>query len=837
MLRSLTCFAHYLTCLLFCLFSYSTTFGQKTQDWTSSDIQLALQKLEVLGSVLYVAAHPDDENTRLIAWLANEKKYRTGYLSLTRGDGGQNLIGPELRERLGLIRTQELLQARLTDGGVQFFSRANDFGFSKHPDETFAIWDKEIILGDAVWVIRKFKPDVIITRFSTEPGTTHGHHTASAILAEEAMKAAADPKRYPEQLKHVQPWQAKRLLWNTSAWFFQGREAKFDTTNLVKLHIGGYNPLLGKSYTELAAESRSMHRSQGFGSARTRENPVEYLMPIVGEVPNNQLFGGVTTSWSRVKGGEKIAGVIKQIQQQFNPLAPWQSVPKLVQLHKAIQQLPDNPYKAIKLEEVEQLLTASAGLFAEATTQERSASPGSTLAIKLEAVNRAPVSVKLLKISAPSVNWDSTLSKSLLANEPVMLSKRISIPAGTPPSQPYWLEKEPAKGYFQVERSELIGQAENKPPVTLRMLFAIEGQEVPLTIPLMHKHVEPALGEVYQLFVITPPVMVTPVQDQLIFSTDAAQPLSVRVRAGKDAVRGSLVLSLPEGWKAEPASVQLETMRKGEERVYQFKVIPPTTASSGIIKAVVHLGEQAYSRGYEVLSFPHFPVQTLFPESNVHVVRVELNRNGDRIGYIVGAGDAVPTNLEQVGYQVTILDPANLSLQQLSQFDAVVLGIRAFNTQEALKFSKKALEDYARAGGVVIIQYNTSHALVTQDIAPYPITLGRDRVTDEEAPVRLLAPEHPALNYPNKITAKDFEGWVQERGLYFASSWSPEWQPLISSHDPGEKPLEGGLLVAPVGKGYYVFSGYSWFRQLPAGVPGAYRLLANLLSLGKPATK
>lgn len=825
-----------LTCVLLGIcFSFSA-IGQKPQHWPASDIALALQKLEVLGNVLYMAAHPDDENTRLIAWLANEKKYNTAYLSLTRGDGGQNLIGPELRERLGIIRTQELLQARATDGGQQFFTRANDFGYSKHPDETFNIWDKEAVLADAVWVIRKFKPDVIITRFSTQPGETHGHHTASAILAEEAFEAAADPKRFPEQLAHVQTWQVKRLLWNTSSWFFQGRESAFDTASMVQLKIGGYNPLLGKSYTEVAAESRSMHRSQGFGAALSRENPVEYLKPILGGHPGNELFNNIRTDWGRVKGGEKIGVQIKKILQSFELTAPWKSIDELVNLHKNIKQLPDNPYKTAKLQELETIIGACLGLYAEASSQERSAAPGTSVDIKLEIVNRSPVAVQLQSIALPSLNWDSTTQSPLAANVPLIMHKNIEIPGDITNAHPYWLIKTPTKGMFQFDELELTGKAENDPPVQLKLLYKVQGLEVPLSVPLVHKHLEPAAGEIYQPFVITPGIMVTPLQDQLIFSTESSQQLGIRVRSGQALEGGELSLGIPKGWQTKPAAHTITALRKGEEKLYYFEIIPPKTSGSGVLKVTARINNQTFSRGFETIVAPHFPVQTLFPEAKVEVVRLDLELGGKRLGYIAGAGDALPDNLQQVGYEVSMLDAARLQPGMLATYDAVILGVRAFNTQEALKHTKSALEAYAQAGGVVFIQYNTSHALVTSDLAPFPIKLGRSRITDETAPVQLIAPDHPALNYPNKITEQDFDGWVQERGLYFPDQWSKEWQPLLSSHDAGEQPLKGGLLVAPVGKGYYVYGAYSWFRQLPAGVPGAYRLLANLLALGNKVT-
>ena len=564
---------------------------------------------------------------------------------------------------------------------------------------------------------------------------------------------------------------------------------------------------------------------------------MEYLKPIVGGNPGKDLFSGINTDWSRIKGGEIVGRQLKEIQQNFKPLAPWESVPALVQLHKQIQQLPENPYKSAKLAELEEIILASTGLFAEASTAEVGAAPNTNVAIKLEVANRAPVAVKLQKVTAPDLNWDTAISKTLVANQPLILQEKIRIPAHMRPSQPYWLVEAPGKGMFKLDNIELTGTAENKAPINLQLLLSVEGQEISLKVPLVHKLVDPAYGEKYQPFVITPPMMVTPLQDQLIFSTDQPQELTVRVRGGREAVKGTLSLSMPANWQSEPASIPVESLRKGEERTYVFKIIPPKKAATGTIGVVARVDDAAYKRGYETISAPHFPVQTLFPEAAVGVVRLDLKRAGDRIGYIMGAGDALPVNLTQVGYNVNLLDPASITPQQLAQYDAVVLGVRAFNTQEALRHTKGVLEAYARAGGVVVIQYNTTHELVTPDITPYPLRLSRNRITDEEAPVRLLAPKHPALSYPNKITEKDFEGWVQERGLYFPESWSSEWQPLLSSHDAGEKPLEGGLLVAPVGEGYYVYGAYSWFRQLPAGVPGAYRLMANLLALGKKQPK
>lgn len=818
---------------LFFTFFLSSQFlqAQKPENYSASDIVLELERLQKLGTVLYIAAHPDDENTRLITFLANEEKLRTGYLSLTRGDGGQNLIGSDIREKLGVIRTQELLQARRIDGGEQFFSRANDFGFSKHPDETFSVWDKTQILSDVVYVIRKFKPDIVITRFNTEAGSTHGHHTASAILAEEAFKAAADPTQFPEQLKTLDVWQPKRLLWNTSSWFFQNKK-DFDSTNLLKIDVGLYNPVLGKSYTEIAAESRSMHKSQGFGSALSRGSAIEYLQPLKGSQDLHNLFAGINTSWSRVEGGERVGKLINKAIQAFDLKDPSTTVPQLLEIYKAMETLPAHPYKDVKLQETKDLIRACLGLYLEVASEELSVAPGDSLKVAVEVINRSSFPLSLKSIEIPVVHTSYAPKKMLTQNQKLEKQLSIKVPESMPLSQPYWLVQEGSNGMFHLKDARNIGKPENDPSMQAQFQLLIGGVDISFLLPVVYKYTEPAIGEIYQPFLIVPPVAVNPKVNKMIFTDEETQELVVEVVAGKDSVQGDLRLNLPDGWTARPESIEYQLFEKGASRSYRFSIEAPEASQEVNLTIQATYNEEVYARGMEFLRYDHIPTQVLLPEAQVKLVKMDLAIQGNRIGYVMGAGDEIPQILSQIGYQVEVLQPYELEVGRLQQFDAVVMGIRAFNTQDDLKFKKSALEQYARNGGTVVIQYNTSFGLVDEEFTPYSIKLSRKRVTNEDAPIQILQPDHAVFQSPNNITAKDFEGWVQERGLYFAEEWSEEWTPLLASHDPGEEPLKGGLLVAKVGKGYYVYTGYSWFRQLPAGVSGAYRIFTNILSLG-----
>jgi len=796
-------------------------------------IQLALEKLDVLGRVLYIAAHPDDENTNLMALWANGSLYDAAYLSITRGDGGQNLIGPELRERLGVIRTEELLAARRIDHGNQFFSRAIDFGFSKTAEETMRIWDHDKILSDVVWVVRKFRPDVMVTRFSPEDQLTHGHHTASANLAVEAFSAAGDPNRFPEQLAFVKPWQPTRLVWNTSPFFFSNRNLPFDPTGLTVLEAGGYNPLLGKAYTEIAAASLSMHKSQGVGSPPRRGARKEYFKLLEGQPMRTALFEGIDTTWSRVSNSGSVANEIRQIISEFHPADPAASVPALLKLRQAINGIKDDSWVPEKKAELDKIISACLGLHVEASTTNETVTPGQTVTIKLEAINRSNIPVTLQETRCSLTGDSMEIDAALPPNELITKDLSCKIPENTPYSQPYWLRQPGTLGTFAVDDQQLIGLPENPPDLPVEVVLQIDGQKIRYTLEGKYRTVDPVAGELRQPLVIAPPVFAKIGDGVLVFPTDQPKPVSVHVTAATGPVKGELKLAGPEGWEVNPASVPIDLKGANAETAATFTVKPPNHNSEGVLRAIVSIGGRDYSFERVRISYPHIGVQTLMPPAEVKLVRADIRKKGDRIGYIPGAGDDVPESLQQIGYSVKVLSEGDITAENLAQFSAVVLGIRAYNTHDRIANWLPELFAYVKAGGVVIVQYNTLAELKSEQFGPYPLEISRDRVTDEHAEVRILAPNHPLMNIPNKITPKDFEGWVQERGLYFPKNWDPAWIPILSSNDPKEKPLDGGLLVANFGKGYFIYTSYSWFRQLPAGVPGAYRLFANMLSLGK----
>ena len=810
---------------------------------TSADIYESIKKLNVLGSALFIAAHPDDENTRLISYLANARRVEATYLSLTRGDGGQNLIGPEIAELLGVIRTEELLAARRIDGGNQWFTRANDFGYSKHPDETLELWNKEEILADVVWAIRSLQPDIVINRFDhNSAGKTHGHHTASGMLSVEAFDLAGDPNAFPEQLKYVQVWKPKRLYFNTSWWFYGSRENfdKADKSNLVSLDAGIYFPALGKSNTEIAAESRSMHQCQGMGSTLSRGSQTEYLDVLKGDAPpdKSDLFSGIDISWLRIKGGEPIKALIDKAIQTFQYDNPAASVPQLLEIYKKIRALPDSHWKQHKMNEVHAVLEACMGLFLEATAAEFSASPGQTIDLSLELINRSSVDAKLVSLEFLPENGDTLYNIPLLPNTGRSLTRKFRIPDNASFTSPYWLISEWQTGLYTVPDQALRGLPETPRLLRVRFNLEVQGVAVSWTKEVVYKNTDPVKGEVYQPFEVLPPVFVQMKNPVYVFAGSEPKIVQVMIKAGKPAVSGTLRLNAPAGWKLEPAQQDFNLTLKDQEQTLDFRLYPPTNQSEGWLEPVAESEGKTYGQELVRISYDHIPLQSVLRQARSRIVRVDLKKAGDQIGYIKGAGDEIPASLEAIGYRVELLEPQDIHAGRLQQYDAVVVGIRAYNTIERVRFLQPELMSYVEQGGTLIVQYNTTSDLFLpeSELAPYPLKLSRDRVCVEKAPVAILDPKHPALSFPNVITEKDFDGWVQERGLYFPNEWDEHFKALLSCNDPGESPKSGGLLVAPYGKGYYVYTGLSWFRQLPAGVPGAYRLFANLLSLGKSGT-
>lgn len=797
---------------------------------SSGEIQLGLKKLNVLGTALFVAAHPDDENTAMLAYLAKDRLVRTGYLSITRGDGGQNLIGPEQAELMGLIRTQELLQARRIDGAEQFFTRANDFGYSKSTEEALKVWGKEKVLSDVVWVVRKFQPDVIITRFPPNANAGHGHHSGSAVLAEEAFKAAADPKRFPEQLKYVKPWQAKRLVWNSYNPNFTGG-APDSTKNYVAVNIGGYHPLLGKSYTELAAESRSMHKSQGFGSAKSRGIRLDYLTHTAGEPAKKDLFDGVNTSWSRIKGGEELEKLFDQALREFRPDNPALSVPLLLNAYRKMQTAPlaDLDWVQRKKEEVAHLIVACAGLWYEANATGFVASPGADVKVNVNVVKRSDLAARLEKISFVEAAKDTVTNLRLENNQPLTVPFTVTLSGTIPLSQPYWLAHPHEKGMYTVHEQQMIGKPEAAPAFAVNLSFDLAGQKFVFQTPVTFKRTDPVEGEVYRPFEIRPEVSANVSEKVYVFADQQPKEVVVLLKSALPGAAGEASLQVPKGWTVEPKAIPFQLKNALDEQSIRFKVRAPAEASEATLKVLLKTKSGTFSQGIRTVEYKHIPAQTLYPPAEARLVKLDIQIRGTQIGYLAGAGDEVPAALKQIGYRVNVLSASELS-RDLSGYDAIVVGVRAYNTDDRLKYFRQELMDYVSAGGNLVVQYQVDRGLVTDEIGPFPFKLSRERVTVEEAPVSFLKPSSPLLSTPNKITARDFEGWVQERGLYFAQSWDKRYEPILASHDPGDKPLEGGLLLANYGKGTFIYTGYAFFRQLPAGVPGAYRLFANLIS-------
>ena len=819
------------------IFFISFTQAQKPEKLNSSQIYEAVQKLNFLGSVLYVAAHPDDENTRLISYMSNHVKARTAYLSLTRGDGGQNLIGPELRELLGVIRTQELLAARRVDGAEQFFTRANDFGYSKHPEETLEIWDKNQVLSDVVWAIRKFKPDVIINRFDHRtPGRTHGHHTSSAMLSLEAFDLANDKSKYSDQLSLVDTWQPKRIFFNTSWWFY-GSQEKFDQADKSKMlnfDIGVYYPLKGLSNNEVAAIASSQHLCQGFGRLSQRGSQQEFIEFLKGEMPSDKsdVFSGIDTTWKRVKGGKDIENILKNVEDNFNFKDPSTHLSQLLKAYKLIQKLEDKHWKTQKSKEIKAIIEACAGLYLEASASTANASNNSEIEITIEALNRSKKNILLENIFL----WNGTnLEKNinLNNNEKITFTLDYYISTEEKYSTPYWLIEKGTIGMYQVKDTGLIGNPETPKSVNINFKILIDGTHITLTKNVVHRYSEPDKGELYKPFDVLPEVTVKMSDEVYFFNTDKQKEIEVIVKAGKDNIEGFVSMCYPNDWNIYPEKQKLILNKKGDQQKMVFTVIPPKNDSEGLISPMVDINGKIYTKELFEIDYSHIPFQNVVLNSESKVVRLDINKKGTNIAYIVGAGDSVPESLQQIGYNVVTINPEDISSETLSNFDAVVIGIRAYNVVDELQNKQEILFDFVEQGGNMIVQYNTSRRLKVDNLAPYMLKLSRDRVTDENAEVRLLDSEHEVLNYPNKITSKDFEGWTQERGLYFPGEWDNNFTPILSLNDKGESPKEGSLLITKHGKGHYIYTGLSFFRQFPEGVSGAYRLFANMLSIGK----
>jgi len=792
----------------------------------ASEIQLGLARLNTVGSALMIGAHPDDEHSDTLAWLARGRSVRTGYLSLTRGEGGQNLIGPEQGDLLGVIRTQELLAARRIDGAEQFFTRAIDFGFSKSVDETFAKWGRERILSDIVWVIRRFRPDVIILCFSGTPRDGHGQHQASATLGKEAFYAAADARRFTEQLKWVEPWQAKRVVWNIYGASEGAGQVRTDT--------GSFNPVLGYSYAEIAAMSRSQHRSQGMGMAARRGSVPDAFSPVAGEPAVKDLFDGIDTTWGRVQGGGPAGAKLAEALQRFVAEHPERIIPLLLEARRALMPLKDF-WAQRKLQELDAVIAHCAGLWLDAPAERWDGVPGSSLRVNPVVIGRLPAVPHLLSVEAGGTADRTDVELPL--NEQYSRQFSLAVPDLKDYSQPFWLQLPKQGETYTIPAQTLVGETENPPLWTVAFRLRFGTDEIELKRPVLFRYADRSRGELTRPLGVVPALAVEIASSPVIFPDVREKRVDVLLKSITAVPEGVVRLDVPQGWKVTPRSHKFRASDVGSQITFAFDIAPPAGASRVEARAVATTGEREFSTGLRVIAYPHFPAQAVFPPATADLVRADIRVEARRIGYVMGAGDQIPDSLAQLGCNVTLLTPEALASGDLSGFDAIVTGVRAFNLRADLRANAQRLFDYASAGGTVVVQYNVldwnAPAGALANLGPYQIRIGRDRVTDENIPVTFPNPQDPLLASPNRITAADFEGWVQERGLYFADSWDPRYKTLLESHDPGEPARPGGTLYTRYGKGAYVFTAYSWFRQLPAGVPGAFRVFANLLSAAK----
>jgi LmbE family N-acetylglucosaminyl deacetylase len=851
----------------------------------AAEIEQSLHKLNELGTVLHIAAHPDDERTAVLAYFARGRHMRTAYLSLTRGEGGQNLIGSEQGAQLGLIRTQELLAARQVDGAEQFFTRAIDFGFTRSADETLKKWGHDRILGDVVWIVRKYRPDVIILGFSGTPRDGHGQHQTSAILGKEAFTVAADPTKFPEQLKYVQPWQAKRLV--QAAGFGGagvrggpggaaqggrggrgGRGAEAAPAPAAEpaappapepyAETGSFNPILGYSYEELAVISRSMHHSQGTGAMRRPGSSRSTFTVTGGPAAKVDLFEGIDTTWNRLPGGAAVGAILAEADRAFEPAHPDRVIPFLVKARPLVAAIKD-PLAKIKLAELDEAIALCAGLWVEAQGRQAEVAPGSTLNLTVSAMNRSAAKVTLEAVKIEGIwNQDIAVKQTALAtNQNVDTQANLVVPATQAYSQKYWLVKPATADVYQVDDQQLIGLPDTPPASQVRVMLTVEGVPVELVRPVQQRYADRAQGERVRPVVVVPAVAVNLPVPVAVFPDAAPRKVQVSVQAKTPNAEGALRLDLPAGWKAAPAIMPFKIALSGEAREMTFEVTPPAGETTATLRAVAKVAGRDIGSGMHVIEYPHIPPQTLFPSSAIKLVRSNIKVTAKKVGYIMGAGDEMPDALRQLGIEVSLLSESDLAQGDLSRFDAIVAGVRSYNVRADIRANQPRLMKYVENGGTYVVQYQTGDSPdpnaqrnpqqgpppgfgppqntqpVTTNLGPYPFAVpggNKYRVTVEEAPVTFPNADSALLQYPNHINPKDFDGWVQERGVYFAAQWDPKYQTVTESHDPGEDPLPGGQIWTRYGKGVYVFTAYSWFRQLPAGVPGAYRMFANLLS-------
>jgi LmbE family N-acetylglucosaminyl deacetylase len=819
---------------------------------------VALRRLGTTKRVLMIAAHPDDENTALIAELALGDGADVAYLGLTRGEGGQNLIGPELQEALGLIRSEELLAARRLDGAHQFFTRAYDFGYSKSADETLRHWPRDTVLADVVEIVRRYRPDVVVSIFSGTIADGHGQHQAAGLLARDAFTAAADPGRFPEHA-------TRGLAPHRPRYLFQAHWRPPPDPPLT-VATGEFDPLFGRSRYQIAMRSRSRHRSQDQGQAEAPGPQRVGLTPLAGEFPigAESLFAGLDTTLSqhaRSAGADRellrlvteYEAVVSELHESFNPLHAGRLLEPLQRALELLHQIAAHPTMPLQhvlrqeIRDVSDALRIAGGFVIDAVADTPLPTAGESFDLTLTIWNggRSRPLLRALRPLLPD-GWsaaalDDTAAVTLLPGQVVQRRFRIAVPPSAPPTEPYFLRAPRAGSLY----TWTVADSLRGVPFEPRAVHALAALELPIPIGVTGEAtfmtVDKVHGELRQPLLVVEPASVTaePHVTVMPAGDTASRSFAVSVRSASGSpLHGTLRLHTPDGWRARPREVPLALQRNGESRTVHFTVTPPADAADGaLLRAEFVTPRGTFARGFSLVDYPHIRPHALYRDAAMRVVSFPV-RIADHlhVGYIDGAGDDGATALRQIGAHVEQLDSQALADADLSRYDAIVAGSRAYEVRPDIIAHHERLLDYVRNGGTFIVQYN-KYELVDGSFMPYPATMARphDRVTDPAAPVTFLAPDHPLLTRPNRITAADFDGWVQERGLYFLHTFDERYTPLLAMADPGEQPLHGALVAARVGRGWYVYTGLALFRQLPEGVPGAYRLLANLASLGRVA--
>jgi len=855
--------------------SFSITIQPVPDGRGPGTLGLAVLRLPVVASMLHTGAHPDDENSALVAYVSRGLHARTAYLSLNRGEGGQNLIGPELYDSIGIIRTEELLSARRYDGAQQFFTRAYDFGFSKSAEEALTYWNHdEMLLSDVVRIIRRFRPDVIISVFADSPHDGHGQHQASGRITREAFYAAADPERFPEHFRDgLGTWQVRKL-------FVNNMRASFASLDSLQVEIGTYSPLLDRSFRELGLAGRSMHRSQDMGTLQLK-GPATTKIKLVAQAEmkvlgdDSHIFDGLDTTFMRLHTmagpeAEKVFDFAKRLSRinmlALEAVAKYRAGEPSVLLDPVLEGLriirslkKDLRQSTIRRDNVDDILflldhkekdftnvvRLALGMAFEVLSGEDRVVPGDTLGVNLQLLNRSSRNVNLvsLDLKVPP-GWVTTAEPSTVTkigyNESVEQQWRISVPLDAPFTQPYWHRRSLNDRHVIVEDESLIGRPWSPQAVVGQASFVLDGIKIEICQPVQYRFADRALGEIRRELQVVPALSVTLEPKVVVSAEGHGQPLKVNVTLLSNVnkpLQGTLQLETPPGWEVSPSNVKFSFSRKGQKARFSYMVTPNNITATGAyeVQAVAKTAENNYDEGYEVVAYPHTEPRHLYSKakSTVRVTRLDWP-SGLKVGYIMGTGDRVPHTLRQLGLQIQMLTTLELTTSDLGEFDLIIAGIRAYEVRHDLVAANQRLLDYVKSGGLYIVQYNR-YVLNQKHYGPYPFRINRphDRVTQEDAPVKILVPDHPIFNNPNQITEADFEGWVQERGLYFLGEWDHRYTPLMASQDKGETPREGGLVEARYGKGRYIYTGYAWFRQLPAGVPGALRLFTNLISLAK----